>query len=116
MTQHPEMVAGDGEFCTELMRVTKDKLIAKVGSEGVYCLGIRNGGIGICVKIADGNERAVYPAVMHALKELEILDDDELSRLHRWYRPVIKNNLEQNTGEIVPVYRLKGTPEADCMQ
>lgn len=107
MTQYPEMVSGDDEFCTELMRVTKDKLIGKVGSEGVYCVGIKEGNLGICVKIVDGNERAAYPAAMQVLKELNILDVDEFTALQSWYNPVLKNNLEDEIGEIKPVFQLK---------
>jgi L-asparaginase II len=107
MTQYPEMVAGEGEFCTELMRVTKEKLIGKVGSEGVYCLGIKDRNLGICIKISDGTERAVYPAAMHALRELDILDDEEYNRLKQWHNPVLKNNTGLKTGEIKPVFNLK---------
>lgn len=109
MTQYPEMVAGEGEFCTELMQVTKDKLIGKVGAEGVYCLGIRDRKLGICIKIADGNERAVYPAAMQALRELDILDDKEFTMLKHWHTPVLKNHPGMQTGEIIPVFGLKNS-------
>jgi L-asparaginase II len=107
MTQHPEMVAGEGEFCTELMRGTKGKLIGKAGAEGVYCLGIRDKKLGICIKITDGHERAVYPAAMQALRELDILDDEEFSRLRHWHTPAVKNHPGMQTGEIIPVFGLK---------
>lgn len=106
MNQFPEMVAGDNEFCTELMQTTKGKLIGKVGSEAVYCLGIKKGNLGACIKIVDGNERAIYPVVVHLLKELGILDSSELARLKHWYRPILKNNLGEKIGEIIPVYSL----------
>lgn len=70
MTQFPEMVAGDYEFCTELMRVTQGKLIGKIGCETVFCLGIKEGNLGVCIKIVDGNERAVYPVVIQVLRDL----------------------------------------------
>ena len=34
MTHHPAMVAGDGEFDTELMRLTEGELVSKAGSRG----------------------------------------------------------------------------------
>src|SRR3712207_3321334 len=37
---HPDMVEGDGELDTELMRAGKGRLISKVGAEGVYCAGV----------------------------------------------------------------------------
>jgi L-asparaginase II len=107
MTQFPEMVAGNYEFCTELMQVTGDKLIGKVGCEAVYCLGIKEGNLGVCVKIIDGNERAVYPVVIQVLKELEILSSTEFNSLKHWYRQALKNNLGEITGEILPGFSIR---------
>ena len=42
MNEYPEMVAGTKEFCTELMQATKGKLIAKIGAESVYCVGVKD--------------------------------------------------------------------------
>ncbi len=106
MTQFPEMVSGDHEFCTELMQNTGNKIIGKVGSEAVYCLGIQNGSLGVCIKIVDGNERAIYPVVIEVLKSLGILNDKELAMLKEWHRPLLKNNLDEVIGEIVPVFDL----------
>jgi L-asparaginase II len=109
MTKFPEMVAGDNEFCTELMRVTKGKLIGKVGSEGVYCVGIKDSNLGICIKIVDGNERAVYPVVIQVLRELDILDDTEYSKLSHWHSILLKNNLKEHIGQIIPTFSIKKT-------
>lgn len=106
MTEYPEMVAGDKEFCTELMIGAGGKLIGKVGCEAVYCVGIKDKDIGICVKIIDGNERAVYPVVMQVLKELNILDNDELDWLKKWDRVELRNNLNEVIGEITSSFQL----------
>lgn len=103
MSQFPVMVAGDHEFCTELMQATSGKLIGKAGSEAVYCVGIKEGNLGVCIKIVDGNERAVYPVVIAILKELGILSSSELNSLKHRYRQALKNNLGEITGEILPV-------------
>lgn len=107
MNAHPEMVAGTKEFDTELMEVTKGKLIAKIGAEAVYCLGIKNGNLGICVKIADGGERAVYPVVMQILLELGVLDKSEYSKLEHWHKFELKNHRDEHIGDIIPVFHLK---------
>lgn len=112
MTQYPEMVAGDYEFCTELMKETGGKLIGKVGCEAVYCLGIKEGNLGVCIKIIDGNERAVYPVVMQVLRELGIFSDTEFNSLKHWYRQPLKNNLGEIIGEILPAFRLKDSSGA----
>lgn len=108
MTAHPEMVSGDQEFCGELMKGTSAKLIGKVGAEAVYCIGIKKKNIGICIKILDGNERAVYPVVIHTLIQMGILNKEEQEMLQDWHIQKIKNNLDQNVGEIVPVFTLDG--------
>lgn len=107
MTQYPEMVAGDYEFCTELMQATGSKLIGKVGCEAVYCLGIKKDNLGICIKIADGNERAVYPVVVQILRDIGILGNSEFSGLKHWYNIMLKNNLGEEIGRIIPICDLK---------
>ena len=109
MTKFPEMVAGDNEFCTELMKVTKGKLIGKVGSEAVYCLGIKDSNLGICIKVVDGNERAVYPVVIQVLRELDILDDTEFAKLSHWHSIPLINNLKEHIGQIIPTFSIKKT-------
>lgn len=107
MNAHPDMVAGDGEFCTELMQATHGKLIGKVGCEAVYCLGIREPQLGICIKIVDGNERAVYPVVVQLLKELGVLNNSEYDQLQRWSTSVLQNNLGEPIGAIHSIARMK---------
>lgn len=105
MTKHPEMVAGTNEFCTELMEATKGKLIGKIGAEAVYCLGIKKGNLGVCLKIADGSERAVFPVVIQLLLELGVLESNEYDKLKHWHKATLKNNLEEIIGNITPVFQ-----------
>lgn len=107
MIEYPEMVAGDYEFDTVLMQAAKPKLIGKVGCEAVYCLGLMEKKLGICIKVIDGNERAVYPVVIQILKDLDVLNEEEYDRLKTWHKYAIKNNLSETIGEVVPVYQLQ---------
>jgi L-asparaginase II len=75
MRSHPEMIAGDGDLDTELMRALDDA-VAKGGAEGLGCVGLSDAGIGIAVRAEDGAERAVAPALI-----------DVLSQLLGWERP-----------------------------
>jgi len=104
MNKHPEMVAGTGEFCTELMHHTHGKLIAKIGAEAVYCLGIKEKNLGICIKIADGSERAIYPVVMQLLLELNAISNDEYEKLKHWHITKLLNGLDEHIGYIIPVF------------
>lgn len=65
----PEMVAGEGRFCTRLMRNVRG-LFVKTGAEGVYCGCVPSRGIGVALKIDDGGQRAAEAAVAELLMGL----------------------------------------------
>ena len=108
MTGYPEMIAGTNSFDSELMRVTRGKLIAKLGADGVYCVGAARKDIGIAVKIEDGNVRVLSPVVLETLKQLELINDEELTELKHFYIKDIKNSQGDKIGEIRPEFRLRG--------
>ncbi|TBR58394.1 asparaginase [Mastigocladus laminosus UU774] len=70
MTHHPAMVAGDGEFDTELMRLTPGELVSKSGAEGVQCISRLGEGMGLAIKVIDGAKRAKYAAAIHLLQQM----------------------------------------------
>ncbi|MCP6761502.1 MAG: asparaginase [Fischerella sp. CENA71] len=70
MTHHPAMVAGDGEFDTELMRLTPGELVSKSGAEGVQCISRLGEGMGLAIKVIDGGKRAKYAAAIHLLQQM----------------------------------------------
>lgn len=70
MTHHPQLVAGEGEFDTELMRLTQGELVSKAGAEGVQCIGRVGEGLGLAIKAIDGSKRARDAVSIHLLKQL----------------------------------------------
>jgi L-asparaginase II len=106
MNRHPEMVAGTGGFCTELMRNTQGKLIGKIGAEGVYCIGIRNNNTGMAVKLEDGNMNRLPPVVIEVLKQLNVLTPEELKALDAYHLMDNLNDVGQKVGSNRPVFRL----------
>jgi L-asparaginase len=70
MTHHPTLVAGEGEFDTELMRLTEGELVSKSGSEGVQCVGRVGEGLGLAIKAIDGSKRAKHAVAIHLLKQM----------------------------------------------
>lgn len=107
MNHYPEMVSGTNEFCTEMMRTVKGKVIAKGGAEGVYCLGLLEKGIGIAIKVEDGNWRSAYPAAIEVLRQLGELTPQEEEELRAFQKPVINNRRGEVVGSVEPVFRLK---------
>ena len=70
MLHHPELIAGDGRPCTEIMRAHPGRVIAKVGAEGVYCALLVGEGLGVALKVADGHALASALAMAAVLEEL----------------------------------------------
>jgi len=70
MLRHPELIAGSGRPCTEMMRAHPGRVIAKVGAEGVYCAVLPQGGLGVALKVADGHGLAAALAMAAVLEEL----------------------------------------------
>ena len=107
MNEYPEMIAGTNGFCSELMRKTHGKLIAKLGADGVYCIGVKDKNIGIAIKIEDGASRALSPAAMQALEDLDVLTKEEIESLKDFKVKPNKNNIGNAVGEIRPAYHLE---------
>lgn len=70
MTHHPVMVAGEGSFDTELMRLSQGELVSKAGAEGVQCIGRVGEGMGLAIKVMDGAKRAKYAVAIHLLQQM----------------------------------------------
>jgi L-asparaginase II len=70
MLAHPDLVAGTGRYCTEVMTALPGRLIAKIGAEGVYSAGLPGSGIGVALKIEDGDMRCAPLALHGVLRQL----------------------------------------------
>jgi L-asparaginase len=70
MSHHPNLVAGPGEFDTDLMEMAAGELVSKTGAEGVQCIGRIGEGMGLAIKVTDGAKRAKYAAAIHLLRQL----------------------------------------------
>ena len=100
MTTHPELISGEGNFATRLMRDTKGRIVGKEGAEGVFCAAAPQLGWGLAMKLGDGNARAAGPAVIGMLETLSLLSDEESERLGDMREPLIKNRLGTKVGAI----------------
>lgn len=65
----PQMVAGTGRFDSRVMALLGERLCCKVGAEGVYCAALPERGLGVAVKMDDGNTARAVEVVMAALTE-----------------------------------------------
>lgn len=70
MLRHPELIAGEGRPCTEMMRAHPGRVITKVGAEGVYCALLPQERLGVALKVTDGHAVASALAMAAVLEEL----------------------------------------------
>lgn len=76
MMAHPEMVAGEGRACTELMRAMGGRVAIKTGAEAVFIAIIPELKKGIALKVMDGGTRAAELAICALLVKLGVLEAD----------------------------------------
>ncbi|MEO8292440.1 MAG: asparaginase [Actinomycetota bacterium] len=88
MLTEPYLVGGRDRDDTALMQATGD-VMAKEGAEALDCAVSLSSGLGVAVKIADGGSRAVGPALLHALAQLDVLDARQLAVLAGRLRPPV---------------------------
>jgi len=103
MLAYPQVVAGSKRFDTVLMNITKGRILAKIGSEAVYCLASVPDGIGITYKIDDGSYRAVAPAGIAILKKLDLISVAEHQMLLENFSHILKNHRGENIGTVEAV-------------
>ena len=74
----PFFVGGSGRFDSRVMARLGERVFCKVGAEGVYCAALPEQGLGVAIKIDDGNNARAAEVVMAAVIEARVrLDDAE---------------------------------------
>jgi L-asparaginase II len=106
IVKHPELVSGDGEIDTTIMCVTRGKVVAKLGAEGLLCMAVPDRRLGIAISDSGGSERGLGPGAVAALGQLELVEDSTLSVLREELCPAVKNFAQLTVGEIRHVLTL----------
>jgi L-asparaginase II len=107
MTAFPERVSGTGRSDLALMRSAPGDWVAKAGADGVQSIGVRSAGLGIAIKIADGNARALGVAVAETLRQLGLGNGQSERMLAPSARPPIVNARGIRCGEVRPAFSLR---------
>ena len=95
MLAHPDLVAGEGRFDTELMRRGHGQVLSKGGAEGIQCLSRVGEGLGVAIKVEDGASRAKHAVALHLLEQLDWLTPLTLDDLRqRYLRPAPQLELD----------------------
>jgi L-asparaginase II len=117
MSRYPEMIGGDGRFCTNLMRTFQGSLIGKVGADGCYGVGVRaseqtkrlgaEGSLGIAVKIEDGSLEILYSVVTEILEQLHIGTPEMLQQLDGFHHLQRLNTMNVVTGNVSLAFKVR---------
>src|SRR5262245_6919173 len=113
MIDYPEMVGGTRDrLDTDLMLAAKGGIVSKVGAEGVQLLGVKPNqsypkGLGVAIKIEDGDvRRARDPVVIETLRQLGLLNDDQLAELRRYSHSTVFNHRQVEVGAVRTCFQL----------
>jgi L-asparaginase II len=109
MMEYPENVAGEGRLDTQLMRALHGAVVSKAGAEGIHATGYLERGLGIAVKIADGDagRRAIKPAVVGVLNRLALLGPADAETLLPEEDRVVLSHAGLPAGTIRPAVELE---------
>jgi L-asparaginase II len=103
----PFMVAGSGRFDTQVMQHFGERVFCKVGAEGVYCAALPALGLGVAVKMDDGNTaRAVEVVMARVIEALVQRDDADAAALQSRVRVRLVNWNGIEVGQLAPAQAL----------
>jgi len=103
MLAHPYLIAGTGRPCTVMMEAWPGQIIAKIGAEGVYGAALPTLGLGVAIKVSDGDLKASALAMVAVARQLfrefgMAAPTDLAERLDGWIEPPILNTRGEATG------------------
>jgi L-asparaginase II len=93
VARQPFMVAGTGRFDTKVMAAWGERVFCKVGAEGMYCAALPEQGLGVAIKMDDGNTSRACEVVMAAVIEafVPLQGDAEATLLAGLLQPPLRN-------------------------
>ncbi len=116
MLAHPELVAGSRDrLDTSLMKAVPGRVVSKSGMEALRGVGILAGargadtpasGLALKIEDGDGYERATWSATVEALRQVGVLEGQELRVLARYHRPPSLDPHGRVAAETMPAFEL----------
>jgi L-asparaginase II len=104
MMGHPWHVGGTERPCTDVMAAAPGMVFAKIGAEGVYCAGLPGLGLGVALKVEDGDMRCAPIALLAVLQQVAACSSTDLAAalarpdVARHAEVVIRNTRDEVTG------------------
>jgi L-asparaginase II len=101
VSAYPMMIAGTKRYCSDLMKAAGKKVIGKTGADGVYCIGLPERKLGICIKIDDGKMGPQYHVAQKLLQESGVLSNEAAAELAHYITMPQSNFAGNQTGTLV---------------
>ena len=102
ISRAPAWIEGTTGFTSDLPAVTGGRVIGKVGGEGLYCMAIPGDGLGVALKVEDGNRRATAPAAIEVLSVMGVITEGEAKALEPHRFPALHNHQGTLVGRLRP--------------
>ncbi|HEY0821573.1 MAG TPA: asparaginase, partial [Rhizobacter sp.] len=108
IAREPFMLAGTGRFDTRVTQQLGERVCLKVGAEGVYCAALPELGLGVAIKMDDGNNaRAAEVAMASAIEALLPLAPGDASFMRSLSEPLLSNWAGTPVGQLEPTETLR---------
>ena len=119
--RYPQYMSGTDQPTDLVVRATDGAVILKTGAEGFLVAFLPEQGLGVALKVADGDPRARVLALLHLLRHLGLLSSDAARDLADLMEPVVRDSAGTPVGRIcaceppalgeaTPGPRVKGDP------
>jgi L-asparaginase II len=107
MIAHPALVGGEATLDSDIMALSEGRIVAKLGAEGVLCLAVPERGLGIAIVADDGSSRALAPAAVGVIEQLELVEPKIVDTLRERHIETVKTFGGEAVGEMRPAFHLE---------
>ena len=104
MTAHPILVGGEETLDSDIMALSEGRIVAKLGAEGLLCLAVPERGLGIAISAEDGSSRALGPAAVAVIEQLELAEPATWTRCESGIVETVKTFGGEAVGEMRPAF------------
>jgi len=99
VSAEPFLLAGTARSCTAILEASGGRVIPKVGAEGVYCAALPERGLGVAVKVEDGDFRSATVALLAVLDQV-VPGFGTVGP--EWRSPPVRNTRGEEVGRMEP--------------
>jgi L-asparaginase II len=106
MITHPVLIGGEETLDSDIMALSEGRIVAKLGAEGLLCLAVPERGLGIAIAADDGSSRALGPAAVAVIEQLELAEPATVDTLRERHVETVKTFGGEAVGEMRPAFQL----------